>query len=93
MEKLIEKCKQIVMEIYNKFDASHDFAHIERVMKNAEEILAGEPSANEEVVRLAVLLHDIEDAKYKSDDNPSVLEILQTIGADDELAQEGVSVY
>ena len=42
MIKIIEKCKQIVVEIYNKFDASHDFAHIERVMKNAEEILAGQ---------------------------------------------------
>ena len=88
MIETIEKCMQIVVEIYNKFDASHDFAHIERVMKNAEEILAREPSANEEVVRLAVLLHDIEDAKYKSDDNPSVLEILQAIGADDELAKK-----
>ncbi|MBO0586532.1 HD domain-containing protein [Sporosarcina sp. E16_8] len=84
--KTIEKCTQIVVDIYNKFDASHDFAHIERVMKNAEGILAKVPSANVEVVRLAVLLHDIEDAKYKSDDNPSVLEILQAIGVDDELA-------
>lgn len=88
MMKTIEKCTQIVVGIYNKFDASHDFAHIERVMKNAVEILAGEPSANEEVVRLAVLLHDIEDAKYKSDDNPTVLEILQAIGADDELSKK-----
>ena len=88
MIEIIGKCKKIVVEIYNKFDASHDFAHIERVMKNAEEILAGEPSANEEVVRLAVLLHDIEDAKYKSGDNPSVLEILQKIGADDELSKK-----
>ncbi len=87
MIEVIGKCKKIVVEIYNKFDASHDFAHIERVMKNAEEILAGEPLANEEVVRLAVLLHDIEDAKYKSGDNPTVLEILQKIGADDELAK------
>ncbi len=86
--KIIEKCKRIVMDIYNEFDASHDFAHIERVMKNAEEILGEEPSANEEVVRLAVLLHDIEDAKYKSDDNPTVLEILQVIGADDELSKK-----
>jgi uncharacterized protein len=88
MMKIIEKCKQIVVDIYNEFDASHDFAHIERVMKNAEEILGEEPSANEEVVRLAVLLHDIEDAKYKSDDNPSVQEILQVIGADDELSKK-----
>lgn len=88
MIEIIEKCKKIVVEIYNKFDASHDYAHIERVMKNAEKILAGEPSASEEVVRLAVLLHDIEDAKYKSDDNPSVQEILEAIGIDDELAKK-----
>ncbi|HJF30167.1 MAG TPA: HD domain-containing protein [Sporosarcina psychrophila] len=87
MVDMIEKCKQIVTVIYNKFDASHDFAHIERVMKNAMGILTKEPSANEEVIRLAVLLHDIEDAKYKSDDNPTVLEILQLIGADDELSK------
>lgn len=87
MVDMIEKCKQIVTVIYNKFDASHDFAHIERVMKNAMGILTKEPSANEEVVRLAVLLHDIEDAKYKSDDNPTVLEILQLIGADEELSK------
>ena len=84
----IERCRQEVVGIYNKFDASHDFAHIERVMKNAEKILVGEPSANEEVIRLAILLHDIEDAKYKSNDNPSVREILQVIGADDELSKK-----
>ena len=39
MEVLLEKCQQIVEGIYNQFDASHDFAHIERVLKNAEEIL------------------------------------------------------
>ncbi|KAA0966090.1 HD domain-containing protein [Sporosarcina sp. ANT_H38] len=88
MIEMIEKCKQIVVEIYNKFDASHDFAHIERVMNNAEKILDKEPSASEEVVRFAVLLHDIEDAKYKSDDNPSVLEILQAIGVNDELSEK-----
>ncbi|MER2088457.1 MAG: HD domain-containing protein [Sporosarcina sp.] len=84
---MIERCQEIVLEIYDKFDASHDFAHIERVMKNAEKILAVEPSANEQVVRLAVLLHDIEDAKYKIDTNPTCLEILQSLKADDELLQ------
>jgi uncharacterized protein len=85
---MIENCKRIVVEIYNKFDASHDFAHIERVMKNAKEILGTEPLANEEVIHFAVLLHDIQDAKYKSDDIPSVLDILQEIGVGDELSQK-----
>ena len=79
MEEIIEKCKQIVVKIYDKFDASHDFAHIERVMKNAEEILA-RTSANRKSYVL-LLLHDIEDAKYKSNENPTVIEILQSIGA------------
>ena len=45
-------------------DASHDYQHIERVYKNAETILQSEPQANAEIVRLAVLLHDVSDAKY-----------------------------
>ncbi|WP_342512169.1 HD domain-containing protein [Sporosarcina sp. FSL K6-1522] len=87
MEAILHKCRQFVEGIYNEFDGSHDFAHIERVLKNAEEILTEEPSANGDVVRLAVFLHDIEDAKYQSANNPSVTEILQAIGASKELSQ------
>ncbi|MFF5994882.1 HD domain-containing protein [Lysinibacillus sp. KU-BSD001] len=60
----ISKCMTLVKSIYEKMDASHDFQHIERVYKNAEMILTTEPSANSELVRLAVLLHDVSDAKY-----------------------------
>ncbi|WP_431029970.1 HD domain-containing protein [Lysinibacillus sp. LZ02] len=60
----ILKCMTLVKSIYEKMDASHDFQHIERVYKNAEMILTTEPSANGELVRLAVLLHDVSDAKY-----------------------------
>ncbi len=60
----VEKCTSLVREIYDNMDASHDFQHIERVYKNAETILQSEPGANSEIVRLAVLLHDVSDAKY-----------------------------
>jgi uncharacterized protein len=60
----LEKCTQLVREIYDNMDASHDFQHIERVYKNAETILQSEPEANSEIVKLAVLLHDVSDAKY-----------------------------
>ncbi|WP_203246506.1 HD domain-containing protein [Sporosarcina beigongshangi] len=86
MEVLLDKCQQIVEGIYNQFDASHDFAHIERVLKNAEEILQKEATANEEVVRLAVLLHDIDDAKYQTEGQLTATDILQTIGASEDLA-------
>ncbi|MEG0450756.1 MAG: HD domain-containing protein [Lysinibacillus sp.] len=60
MDLLTEK----VREIYEKFDASHDFQHIERVYQNALAILKTEPQADAEVVRMAVLLHDVSDKKY-----------------------------
>ena len=63
MDKL-QTCTDLVKGIYEGMDASHDFQHIERVYKNAETILLSEPSANKETVLLAVLLHDVSDAKY-----------------------------
>ncbi|GGA26785.1 HD domain-containing protein [Psychrobacillus lasiicapitis] len=60
----IHKCEQLVKEVYKHFDASHDFQHIERVRKNAFEIAASEPTADLEIIELAVLLHDVSDPKY-----------------------------
>ncbi len=37
----------------------HDFSHTQRVMHNAEVLLAANPEADAEAVRLAALLHDI----------------------------------
>ena len=63
MNKL-QTCTELVKDIYNGMDASHDFQHIERVYKNAETILTTEPTADAETVLLAVLLHDVSDVKY-----------------------------
>ncbi len=41
---MIEKLTEKVKKIYEQFDASHDFAHIERVMQNAETIISTEPT-------------------------------------------------
>ena len=62
----IQKCEQLVKEVYKHFDASHDFQHIERVRKNAFDIADTEPSANREIIELAVLLHDVSDPKYST---------------------------
>lgn len=61
---MINQLKEAVQEIYDQFDASHDFQHIERVLQNAESILETEQEANREIVRIAVLLHDVSDKKY-----------------------------
>jgi len=60
----IEKCEHLVKDIYNQFDASHDFQHIERVRKNAQMISAQEGEVRHDLIELAVLLHDVSDVKY-----------------------------
>lgn len=77
MDKL-EQCTQLVKGIYESMDASHDFQHIERVYKNAQTIAASEPSADVETILLAVLLHDVSDAKYtdtKDNENRIIKEL------------------
>ncbi|MER2170856.1 uncharacterized protein SAMN04487786_0823 [Paenisporosarcina quisquiliarum] len=64
----IEQCENLVKEVYMHFDASHDFQHIERVRKNAFDIADTEPSANKEIIELAVLLHDVSDPKYSTEE-------------------------
>ena len=63
----IELCQQLVEGIYNQFDASHDFQHIQRVLMNARAIMEVEKDADHEIVELAVLLHDVSDPKYTTD--------------------------
>ncbi|QPQ31521.1 HD domain-containing protein [Lysinibacillus sp. JNUCC 51] len=67
-----------VRGIYEQFDASHDFQHIERVYQNALAILHTEPEADAEVVKIAVLLHDVSDKKYtdsKEQENKLIAEL------------------
>ncbi|MBM7667057.1 uncharacterized protein JOC25_003584 [Solibacillus kalamii] len=67
MSEVIVRCEQLVKEIYETMDASHDFQHIERVYQNAMTILKSEPLASGKIVSLAVLLHDVSDEKYAVD--------------------------
>ena len=82
----ISKCKELVITIYNNMDASHDYQHIERVYKNAETILQSEPQADALIVRLAVLLHDVSDAKY-AQTKEAEERILQKLDLTDEQRQ------
>ncbi len=74
MNNLMDK----VRGIYEQFDASHDFQHIERVYQNALAILETESEADAEVVKIAVLLHDVSDKKYtdsKEQENKLIAEL------------------
>ncbi|MGI2326995.1 HD domain-containing protein [Planococcus sp. YIM B11945] len=74
----IEQCKTAVKAIYDTFDASHDWQHIERVMQNAKMILA-EEQGDAFLVELAVLLHDVSDPKYRKDGEDLEKDILDRL--------------
>ena len=66
-QNTIEKTKTYVKRVLAKAEAGHDWQHIQRVLINAEKILAVE-KADEFTVKLACLLHDIADAKFHDGD-------------------------
>lgn len=90
MEQLLLQCEQQVRSIYEEFDASHDFDHIERVRRNAETICKTMPEADTTIVQLAVLLHDIDDPKYRTDESRSPQDVLTSIGASPDTIQRVV---
>ncbi|CAD6439902.1 31d3ff81-e7a4-4f0d-8605-917ffa51f6cd [Sclerotinia trifoliorum] len=73
--ELIPRVENHVKQYMSKFDASHDFAHIKRVVRRAhtihEEIVADAVRTNQPVpqydittITLSALLHDVGDRKY-----------------------------
>ncbi|KAI4112489.1 MAG: hypothetical protein LQ345_006371 [Seirophora villosa] len=76
---LVERTKAAVQAYMSRpqFDASHDFAHLQRVLSMAEHILGVERTSDPArlydftAVRLAALLHDVDDRKYGVPSNDS----------------------
>lgn len=67
MNKIIEQTIQFVKETLAGAEAGHDWFHIDRVYKNAIAINKIE-KADDLIVALAALLHDIADAKFNNGD-------------------------
>ncbi|MFA4867256.1 MAG: HD domain-containing protein [Pedobacter sp.] len=67
MNQIIDRTIQFVKETLAGAEAGHDWFHIERVYKNAIAINKIE-QADDLVVALAALLHDIADAKFNNGD-------------------------
>ncbi|WP_088006302.1 HD domain-containing protein [Indiicoccus explosivorum] len=72
------QCEQLVRRIYDSFDASHDWQHIERVRHNAWALLEKE-EGDPFIIELAVLLHDVSDKKYVKEGEDPETEILSKL--------------
>lgn len=80
--QVIADCRMKVKRIYEQFDASHDWQHIERVLENALHIAQAE-GGDLAMIELAVLLHDVSDPKYKKTGEDPEQEILQQLALSD----------
>lgn len=67
MDDIISRALDYAKTCHDGDCSGHDFEHILRVLKNAERILAEETGADSLVVRLAAILHDVDDYKLGSD--------------------------
>ncbi|TAA72311.1 HD domain-containing protein [Planococcus salinarum] len=85
--RIIDNCRSQVKRIYDTFDASHDWQHIERVLGNAERIMETE-KADPFLVELAVLLHDVSDPKYMKNGEDLEKEILESLGVSEEQSSQ-----
>lgn len=76
-------------------EAGHDWFHIQRVYKNALNLLKTE-QANEQVVVLGALLHDIADSKFHNGDETigpkKALEFMSSIDINDEVKEHVVKI-
>ncbi len=96
MNELIEKTLRFAEEYYGKSACGHDINHIMRVFDNAKIILKNEAEkADETLVLLTALLHDVDDWKLVSEaENSSyknTREFLATLDLDKEYIEKVVN--
>ncbi|KAJ2450944.1 Potassium channel [Coemansia sp. RSA 2336] len=87
---IVSKTERFVQEYMRQFDCSHDWHHVERVVRQAL-VIAKAESANTSVdilvVHLAALLHDVNDAKYTKESTVSIAEFLTSNGLEEAKAR------
>ena len=72
-----------VKSLLSGVDAAHDYAHVERVLNNAE-LIAKDMTLNRDLLELICLLHDVDDHKL-FDGTKNAEKIMLQCGVDKEL--------
>lgn len=91
MSGIVEQALMFAKKCHEGDNSGHDFEHILRVMANAEKILAEEPLADAQAVRVAVALHDVDDYKLGSD-GARVKSFLSEIGVQEDFAKKVLDI-
>ncbi|MFI3241288.1 MAG: HD domain-containing protein [Alphaproteobacteria bacterium] len=83
MKTIVEKTYEFAKNYHSNEKTGHDFEHIKRVYTNAKNILKSETSADEFIVLMSALLHDVDDPKMQTD-GKEALRFLQTLNLEKE---------
>ncbi|KAK6354656.1 hypothetical protein TWF696_003796 [Orbilia brochopaga] len=94
---LLSKTHVFVKSYMSRYDSSHDFSHVLRVLHlalhiaQAEQKIDGAPAYDKTIVTLAALLHDVGDKKYvregEENDEYAVKTFLLGSGASEQLSE------
>ncbi|KHN96998.1 hydrolase [Metarhizium album ARSEF 1941] len=90
-DALVAKVTHYVEAYMANYDPSHDFNHVQRVLRLAKHIQATLPSTSLDAVTLSALLHDVGDKKYLKpgeDSSRLVFDALRSFGASEALAEK-----
>lgn len=96
LSSLIPKVQAFVEDYMSRYDASHNYEHIERVLGIARSLEASERQLHPEstldhnIITLACMLHDVGDSKYlePGEDGTVLVEVALTrLGATSEMAK------
>jgi uncharacterized protein len=90
-DALVANVTSYVESYMANYDPSHDFNHIQRVLRLAKHIQSTVPETSLGIVTLSALLHDVGDKKYlKAGEDASrlVFEVLRSFGASEPLADK-----
>lgn len=77
LDTIISSTESYVRELFKQRESGHDWLHVERVLKNAEDIAANTQGADLFIIRMAILLHDVPDSKFFDGDEAKGLMLLQ----------------
>ncbi|KAI9504552.1 hypothetical protein BX070DRAFT_222376 [Coemansia spiralis] len=90
-DSVIQRTEEFVQGYMSKYDCSHDWHHVQRVVRQALALAKAETinrPIDVLVVHLAALLHDVDDAKYVQEDGERFYckGFLTSIGVDESRA-------
>ena len=62
--RFITKCEEIIVTLSDRHDSGHDLSHIKRVRRNTSLINEYEKAAEDDLVVLCAIFHDVADHKF-----------------------------